>query len=143
MQSQHIKTGRTIIARFDEGEDLLDPLKACAVKHNIKSGWFSVIGGLKEATFGLYENGSYKIIKKTAHHCLELLPTIGNFATKENDILVHAHLTITDEEGTAFGGHLLNGCIIFPFAEVVIQEFQSQIVRRYAKKTNLWPFKFD
>jgi predicted DNA-binding protein with PD1-like motif len=62
---------------------------------------------------------------------------------KEGDLLIHAHITIADEEGLAFGGHLLEGCKIYPFAEVMIQEINTVIHRQFDPKTNLWPINLD
>ena len=134
---------RTIFARFDEGEDLILALKKCAADNEIKSGWFSVIGGLKEFAYGLYEGGEYRKIKKSASHCFELLPTFGNITMKEGEILIHAHIALADEsEGAMFGGHLMEGCKVYPFAEVVMQEVDIEIGRAYDPAKNLWPIKF-
>lgn len=130
------------MARFDAGEDLVLTLKKCAQEHGIKSAWFNVIGGLKEFTYGLYEKGTYRVITKKAENCIELLPTFGNITMKEGELLVHAHVIGGEEsEGKTFGGHLMEGSIIFPFAEVIIQEIDPVINRSYDKTTNLWSLK--
>ena len=41
--------GRVFAVRFDEGDDFLAELTSLIVKENIRSGWFHVIGGLREA----------------------------------------------------------------------------------------------
>lgn len=131
---------KMIFARFDEGDDLLLFLKRCAEEHNIRSGWFNLIGGLKELAYGLYEKGEYRNIRKTAKHCFEILPTFGNITQKDGNTFIHAHIIASDEqEGTACGGHLIEGCKIYPFAEVVMQEIDVVIDRAYDPKTNLWP----
>lgn len=43
------KVGRVFAVRFDEGDDFLGELTSLIVKENIRSGWFHVIGGLREA----------------------------------------------------------------------------------------------
>lgn len=142
---QYISTNskKVVMARFDEGEDLLKTLKECAEKNNIKCGWFSIIGGLKIFTYGLYEAGEYRKISIKAKHCFELLPTFGNITLKGGDTLIHAHINASDEEkGASYGGHLMEGSIIYPFAEVVMQECEGQVNRIFDKKTNLWPMKF-
>ena len=66
-----------------------------------------------------------------------------NITVKEDEVMIHAHLTAADEhDGTSFGGHLMEGSIVFPFAEVYIQEFDSIIEREFNPKINLWPIKF-
>lgn len=143
MESVACTITRTIIARFDAGEDLFLSLTECARKHDIRAGWFSIIGGLKEISYGLYEQGVYRNIRKTAEHCFELLPTAGNISIKEGEFLIHAHVNAGDEEeGRSFGGHLLEGSKIFPFAEVIIQECDATLGRRHDETLNLWPLVF-
>lgn len=143
MESKVSNTKRLIIVRLDAGDDLLLSLQKCAEQHNIKSGWVSMIGGLKQVTYGLYENGTYKNITKKAAHCLELLPTFGNISLKEGKVLVHIHVNAGDEtDGSSFGGHLMEGSLIYPFAEVFIQECDAVLERAFDDKTKLWPIKF-
>lgn len=140
MESVACTPKRMIVARFDAGEDLLVALRECAEKHGVRAGWFGVIGGLKEIAYGLYEQGEYRIIRKIAKHCFELLPTVGNISIKEGEVLIHAHINVSDEEeGRSFGGHLIEGSKVFPFAEVFIHECDAHIGRRYDASTNLWP----
>lgn len=144
MESKISNTKRIAVARLDEGDDLYLSLEQLANEHGIRSGWFSAIGGLKEFAYGLYEQGGYRKIKKRAKHCFELLPTFGNISIKEGKVLIHAHVAATDEEeGAAFGGHLTEGSIIYPFAEVFMQECNAVLNRSYDKKTNLWALRFQ
>lgn len=144
MKSKSCNIKKTVFARFDEGEDLLLTLKALAEKHNIKSGFFNFIGGLKTLAFGLLEkDGKYRQIKINARNCIELLPTFGNVTQKEGQTLIHAHIIASEEEkGIAMGGHLVEGSIIYPFAEVVMHEVDTVIDRAHDPKVNLWKMQF-
>ncbi len=42
-------TGRTLVIRFDHGDDFLNGLKEVIIKEKIRNGWFHVIGGMGEA----------------------------------------------------------------------------------------------
>ena len=144
MESTTCNIIKTVFARFDEGEDLIITLKALAEKHAIKTGFFSFIGGLKTLKFGLLEDsGKYREIEMHARHCIELLPTFGNVTQKEGKTLIHAHIVASEEEkGIAMGGHLLEGSIICPFAEVIMHETDKTIDRGYDPKSMLWKIKF-
>lgn len=143
MEYASTNSKRTVIARFDEGEDLLKSLQACVEENNIKCGWFNIIGALKVATYGLYENGGRRKISKEAKQCFEILSTIGNITLKEGQPMIHAHINLSDEDqGASFGGHLMEGSIIYPLAEVVIQECEDAVERVFDEKTNLWLMKF-
>lgn len=43
------KTGRIIVIRFDDNDDLLQELMNVVQKEEIKAGYFSIIGGLRQA----------------------------------------------------------------------------------------------
>ncbi|TAL23927.1 MAG: DUF296 domain-containing protein [Nitrospirae bacterium] len=48
MKYQVGKTGRVVVARFEDREDVLDNLVSIAKKENIKAGVFYLIGGMRE-----------------------------------------------------------------------------------------------
>lgn len=142
MESLASKPGRIVVARFDEGEDLLTSLTKCADEHKIKSGWFNLLGGLKELSYGIYETqkGTHRNIRKKARDCFELLPTFGNITLKEGKTLIHAHIVVAEEE-EMYGGHLMEGSKIYPFAEVFIQEIENVINRQYNDKIKQWALR--
>ncbi len=137
MQSTTCKDRRLIVARFDEGEDLLKSLVKCAEKNDIRSGYFTLIGGLKELRCGIYSKGEHKEFCKTTDDTFEVLPTGGNITMQEGKVLVHCHVMVADEGGV-YGGHLMEGSIIYPFAEVYMQEIDTVIERKFDERLNLW-----
>ncbi|MFQ5963316.1 MAG: PPC domain-containing DNA-binding protein [Candidatus Scalinduaceae bacterium] len=133
-----IKGGRRFIGRFQLGEDLLSAIKAFCKRHNIRMGVFWIIGAVKNAALGYYNQD----VKKYAR-CLrldkkmEIVSCSGNISIKDNEIFVHAHITLTDYDGKAFGGHLMHGTGIFA-AEFYIEElFGKDLVRRNDPQTGL------
>lgn len=143
MESIACGTKRMIVARFDEGEDLLLSLKRCAEEHGVTAGSFNAIGGLKEIAYGLYAEGKHRPIRKISRHIFELLGASGNISLKEGTVLIHAHVLAADEEHGIFGGHLLEGSIVCPFAEIFIQEGDAVIGRSYNEKSKLWHMRFE
>ena len=133
-----------IVARFDAGEDLLISLQKLAELHGVKGGFFSAIGGLKRFSYGLFEHGNYhNIVKEAKKCCFELLPTFGNISIKEGKTFAHCHIIASNEEdGATFGGHLLEGTIIYPVVEVYMQECDAEINRTFDPQTKFWPLKF-
>ncbi len=144
MEYETGKVLKTVVARIDSGEDLLLSLQKIAEENNIKAGQFSVIGGLKKFAYGLFEHGEYhKIIKEAKRCCFELLPTGGNISIKEGNIFAHCHIIASDEEeGRVFGGHLIEGSIVYPVAEVFMQEVDIEIGRTFDPNNKFWPIKF-
>lgn len=134
---------RTVVARFDDGDDLLLSLTKCAEENGIKAGSFSLIGALKRFNFGLYAGGQHRSVVREAKNCFEVVSAAGNIFLKEGKVMIHAHVACADEdEGAVFGGHLLKDSIVYPMAEAFIWEYDAVIERAYDAKTNLWPIKF-
>lgn len=144
MKSKVANPKRLIIGRIDSGEDLLLSLQKLAEEHGVEAGWFNVIGGLKRFSYGLFEHGNYhNIVKEAKLCCFELLPTSGNISIREGKIFAHCHIIASDEEsGATFGGHLMEGTIVYPVAEVYLQECDAEISRTFDQQTKFWPMKF-
>ncbi len=139
-----VKEGRRLIGRFESGDDLLEALNGLCRRENIRLGRFEIIGAVKKAKLGYYDQkekkytGCVEIDKK-----LEITACIGNISIKEGEIFCHAHITLADWEGKAYGGHLMPGMTVFA-AEFFIQELTgAELIRSLDPKTGLplWPDK--
>jgi predicted DNA-binding protein with PD1-like motif len=127
---------RIIVAKLEKREDLLDSLAALAKKYELVSGFFSAIGALSEANIGFFEKGKYKSIKMESD--LEVVSCTGNISYREGEATVHAHIVVSDREGRAFGGHMLEGCIVSVTCEIFLIEFDQRINRAKDKATGLF-----
>ncbi|MEJ2628601.1 MAG: DNA-binding protein [bacterium] len=125
------------MGRLSYGADLLEELiKVCSEK-NIQLGQVEALGAVQKARIGYYGQKS----KKFRFHILdkphEILSLVGNISLKDNKPMVHAHLTLADEKGKAFGGHLAPGTIVYA-CEYLIQSFEGAILKRELdEKTDL------
>ncbi len=133
---------RGVFVKLESGDDLLLSIEQAVQNFDIKSAIVTMIGGLARVKYGLFEGGGYKVMEKEAKCCFELLATNGNITQKEGRAMLHAHICVTDEgEGIAFGGHLMQGSIVHPFAEVFIQEIDVTLDRAPDPASTLWPIK--
>jgi len=143
MKKIESKLGRVIFARLLENEDLLEAISNTAKKTRITAGFFILIGTLKEAKLGFYRQGKYEPIQ--IDEPVEIVSCIGNISLKEEkDLVVHAHVSVSDEKGQVFGGHVLPGCIVAATAELMLVEAaDAKLQREFDEKTNLylWFFK--
>jgi hypothetical protein len=127
---------KTIVIRCEVGEDLLTALTSFVEKENITSASLQVLGALKRARLGIFENGKYEYIDHEG--ALEIASGVGNVSVKEGKPFVHCHLMLSDHKGTVFGGHLMEGCIVNPTAEIHLQVLAGEVKRRLDKQTGLW-----
>jgi len=137
------KLGRIIFARLFENEDLLEAISDTAKQKGIKAGFFILIGTLKEAKFGFYRRGRYEAIQ--IDEPVEIVSCIGNISLKEEgELVVHAHISVSDENGKVIGGHVLPGCLVAATAELVLVEAADvKLLRKFDEKTKLYLWSFE
>lgn len=132
-------TGRVIVLRLNEDEDVLESIESLASKENIESGIFFVIGSLKEG--GLVsgaETDDIPIIPIWKHlqknH--EILG-IGNIFQMEGQPKIHLHAAL------ARGDKVLLGCLrekskVFLVEEIIIFELLGvEAIRETDQRTGL------
>ncbi len=141
-----VTPGRKIIGRLAKGDDLLAALEALAQEHNITLGEVTAIGAVSQARIGYYNQDERQYYFLDLDRHLEILALVGNISMKDGKPMVHAHVTLGDSEGRAFGGHLAPGTLAFA-CEFAIQEFVSDITlsRQIDDPTGLflWPPKLE
>jgi predicted DNA-binding protein with PD1-like motif len=131
------QVGRMLFSRIPEGEDLAEAINKRAEDSGVKAGIFIVIGTLKEVVLGYYKEGQYESIRLTGP--LEIASCMGNIAVDEKgEVIIHAHLAVSNENGQAFGGHLMKGSYVDATAELVIIEGLGRGLQRvFDEKTKL------
>jgi predicted DNA-binding protein with PD1-like motif len=141
------ETGRVIVARLKPGSDLLGSLHEIVDKEEIRAGVIlSGVGLLGEARLRnckslpeeypiTDENRTYLSFSRP----LEILSLSGNITVAEGSPLVHAHVTLSHVEGDeigVIGGHLIEGCTIFGFAEIILLELEDiEMEKNYDEET--------
>ncbi|MDP8262341.1 MAG: DNA-binding protein [Candidatus Ancaeobacter aquaticus] len=135
------KHKNTFIGRLPHNEDLLGALTDVCKKKNIQLGTISVIGAVSNVVLGYYDQDkrtygeSVRLTEK-----MEIVSCSGNISLKDDEIFVHAHVSVADSRGICYGGHLMNGTIVFA-AEYHITELDGKLlIRKPDNQTglNLW-----
>ena len=125
------------VFRLLENDDLIEAIKNKAEESNIKAGAFILIGSIKQAVLGYYKDGEYK--NTVLQGPLEVASCMGNVALDEKgEVVVHAHVVVTNEKSEAFGGHLMKDSPVGATAELVIIEATGIDMQRiFDEKTKL------
>ena len=101
--------------RLHPGQDLRDELERFVAEKNIKAGAIlTCVGSLTRATLRMAD----ETITKDFEERFEITGLSGTLCQDNN----HLHITVSDKDGRAFGGHLKEGCLIYVTAEIVIAE---------------------
>jgi predicted DNA-binding protein with PD1-like motif len=119
-----ITPGRKFMGRLTKGDDLLAALNAVCRAQSITLGEVQAIGAVSRARFGYYDQRERKYEFLELNESLEILSLVGNISLKDGEPMVHAHVTLADEQGRAFGGHLAEGTQVFA-CEFALQEYMS------------------
>ena len=129
---RQVTPSRTFMGRLDHDADLLEALTAFCIVENIRLGRIEALGAVKRAALGYYDQDGqeYRYFHIDRH--LEILNLTGNISLKDGKPFVHAHLTLADDKGRSFGGHLIPGTTIFA-CEAIIQSFDGPQLRREAE----------
>lgn len=133
-----VDLGRAFIGRLPTDGDLLEALYSVCQEKNIRLGIFSVIGALRSVKLGYYDQQLQKYVESVRlEGKFEISVCTGNISLKDEDVFVHAHITLGDQDGKAFAGHLMPGAVIFA-AEYFIQELRGpDMTRSYDDQTGL------
>ncbi|MBN1788409.1 MAG: DNA-binding protein [Sedimentisphaerales bacterium] len=132
-----VQLKKTIIGKLEHGKDLLGELQAVCKEQDILLGRVSAIGAVKKAKIGYYDQQSREYHFFEIDKNLEISNLTGNISIRDNQPMVHAHITLCDSAGNAFGGHLVQGTIVFA-CEFVIDVYDGpKLLRQYDEITGL------
>ena len=114
---------RVFALRLKPGQDLRQQIEAFVKEKHFRAGFIiTTVGSLRQAAIRLADqssptqfDGKFEIVS--------LVGTLGQDG-------VHLHISISDSNGKTIGGHLVEGCLIYTTAEIVIGEARGLIFSR-------------
>jgi len=124
------------------GDDLLKSVSGYCLENDIKIGFISVIGALRKAKFGYYNQKEKKYYENAIEEPVEIISCLGNISIKDGKPFVHAHISVADSKGNVFGGHLNEGCIVFACECAIFKLEGDSLERKFDELTglSLWDF---
>ncbi|MCF8146722.1 MAG: DNA-binding protein [Deltaproteobacteria bacterium] len=126
-----------IMGRLGFGCDLLEELTSVATERGILLGRIEAFGAVRKARIGFYNQTIRAYQFESLDRPLEITKLIGNISLKDEKPFVHAHITLSDESGKAYGGHLAPGTVVFA-CEFILQAFDGpSFNRRFEEETGL------
>lgn len=146
--------GRVFVLRLGPGRDILRSLAWFAREQGIRAGVIlSGVASLRRATLRNVASAPEPFPITDANRVytpkdevLELVSLAGNIAQRGDEVVVHAHFTVSSgsEPGLAYGGHLIEGCEVLSTGEIVIAEIEgTPVTRRIDPETKAAEIYFD
>lgn len=132
--------GRTLAGRLSYKSDLLDSINQICVNNNIKSGFVNLIGAVSTLKLGYFMQDTQKYVYLDDikdNHPLEICSCTGNISLRDDKPFAHLHVVASNKDGKCFGGHLMQGTIIYA-GEFYIQEILGDdFIRELDQETML------
>lgn len=137
---KQVKPSQVFIGSLERGSDVLDGVTAFCKENQIALGRIVGLGAVQRANIGYFDQSekSYRFI--ALDRPMEITSLVGNVSLKDGEPFIHAHVTLGDEEGRCFGGHLGEGNIVWAF-EFTLEEFTGAVFQRVydpETKLSLW-----
>eukprot|EP01111_Echinosteliopsis_oligospora_P011060 TRINITY_DN3552_c0_g1_i1.p1 TRINITY_DN3552_c0_g1~~TRINITY_DN3552_c0_g1_i1.p1 ORF type:complete len:135 (-),score=35.77 TRINITY_DN3552_c0_g1_i1:40-444(-) len=112
--------------RLLPGDDLMGGIEKFVAEHNIAAGYIiTCVGSVKKLCLRL-ANTTETLESNIPDVTFEIVSLVGCISTHGG----HLHMSVSDREGKAFGGHLFPGNIIYTTAEIVLGEMEDKVFNR-------------
>lgn len=121
--------GSTVLLVFETGEELVTTMTAHVREHGIAAARFTAVGAFSTAVVGWldWEVEDYRRIPVDEQ--VEVLSLTGDVALQDDEPVVHAHVVLGKGDGTAHGGHLMEG-VVRPTVELVLDVSPAHLRKR-------------
>ena len=128
---EYKRTGNKIVVRLQKGEEVVAQLLALAQKENVTLAEVTGIGATDCVDFGCFntQKKQYKNIHKDGEN-FEITALVGNLSEMNGEKYQHLHITLADENGCVYGGHL-KSAVISVTAEIVVSCIDAKVDRAY------------
>lgn len=136
---KHKQFGDYYFIKLEKGEEMIKNILKFSKEHNIKLGYFHALGAVAKVYLGHYFLGTKKYTEKEFEEPLEIAALIGNIATMNNEVYVHAHGVFTNNKMEVKGGHVKEATVSAT-VEVILRKIEGHIDRKYSEEIglNLW-----
>ncbi|NLF19192.1 MAG: DNA-binding protein [Lentisphaerae bacterium] len=107
------KQGPAYVLRPAFGTDLINELQTFVQREGVNLAWISGVGAVGRANLRYYDQGQKTWLDIHLEKELEVINMTGNISLLNGEPIVHVHITLSDEEGRCYGGHLGPGTVVF------------------------------
>lgn len=127
---------RTYVIVFDKDDDVRKKLLEFAGTNRFTNAQLHAIGAFSEVTVGFFDRQKKTYQPIPIHEQVEVLSLSGNIVETDGKPSLHAHIVVGKRDGTAHGGHFLEGRV-WPTLEMVISEMPVHLRRTKDQETGL------
>ena len=138
---EYRKFDNTYIVRMDPGEEILEQVKALALKERIQLASVQALGAINDFTVGVFKTDEKKYYANSFQGSYEIVSLTGTINTMDGEFYCHLHMSAGDDQGHVVGGHL-NRAVISVTCEMVVTVIPGTVDRAFSPEVGLNLFKF-
>lgn len=127
---------RTFVVVLATGDEAIAELTSFAGEQQLGGSHFTAIGAFSRTVVAFFDWSSKQYRHITIDGQAEVLSLTGDIALEGDASKIHAHVVLGKPDGTAHGGHLIEGTVR-PTLEVVITELPRHLHRRFDPTSGL------
>src|SRR6266550_9165105 len=127
---------KTFVVIFEKGDEVVETLRRFANDQRLLASHFTAIGALSDVVIGFFDVVKKHYQKIPIREQVEVLSLTGDIAYEGDVPKIHAHIVVGKADGSAHGGHLIEGHV-FPTVELILVESPKYLQRRLDKETGL------
>lgn len=127
---------KTFALVFDKDDDVQRLLLDFAAHNKIMGASISAIGAFSRVTLGYFDRTKKDYVKIPIAEQVEVVSFLGNIARAGDEAKLHAHVVVGKADGTAHGGHFLDGRV-WPTLEMIVTETPAYLRRVHDPATGL------
>ncbi|HEY9746289.1 MAG TPA: PPC domain-containing DNA-binding protein [Oculatellaceae cyanobacterium] len=124
--AREFKPGSIYIGRLRKGADIIRSIETFCAEKNIRAAWVNIIGALDRATLSYYDQKTHQYFHRSFVGEYEITSCSGNISIRDGKPFAHLHITLSDTDFNAFGGHLWPDSASVFAAEYVIFELDKE-----------------
>ena len=130
------KFDKYLVIRLEKDEEIITTLGKALRDAKINGGFFFGLGVGKDLELGFFDAHKQTYTKKEFNAEYEFTSFTGNISTVNEELSIHCHVTITDNQFNASGGHLFRG-IVPATLEIIVLPFSNALTRKKDDATGL------
>lgn len=138
---EYRKFDNTYIVRMDPGEEILEQVKALALKEHIRLASVQALGAINDFTVGVFKTDEKKYYANSFQGSYEIVSLTGTINTMDGEFYCHLHMSAGDDQGHVVGGHL-NRAVVSATCEMVVTAIPGTVDRTFSPEVGLNLFKF-
>ena len=138
---EYRKFGDTYVVRMDKGEEILEQVKALALKERITLATVQALGAVNDFTVGVFDTEKKEYHSNSFQGAYEIVSLTGTIDTMDGSFYTHLHMSAGDGRGQVFGGHL-NRAVVSATCEMIVRELPGAVDRAFSPEIGLNLLKF-